>query len=124
MPNTTEAHQNGGTGSENPITLAASGTPEQWATFVRTSSSLKSIEDFLESLGKSGRREAGAFLKASMQIEHEALRRAAIRGLALTGSPEDASFLGQLMLRADLPIEETTEAALAACRAWKAKRAE
>lgn len=67
----------------------------------------------VESVGSSGREESGKFLRDALQYPVQAVRRAVLRGLGDTGRDEDAVFLGDFLAREDLPIEETTEAALA-----------
>lgn len=93
--------------------LVRAGSPAQWAAFVRSSASMGAREQFLEALGESSLPEASAFLKEVLNFPEGTLRRAAIRGLALTGSAADVQFLGQLIFQPDFAIEETTEAALA-----------
>jgi hypothetical protein len=95
------------------VHLIHAGSPAAWAAFVQSSAGMSSKEQFLEVLGQSARPEASAFLKEVLNYPEEALRRAAIRGLALTGSALDVQFLGQLIFNPDFAIEETTEAALA-----------
>lgn len=101
----------GAEGSE--LHLVRAGSPSQWAAFLRSAASVSAREQFLEALGESSRPEASVFLKEVLNFPEGALRRAAIRGLALTGSAADVQFLGQLIFQPDFAIEETTEAALA-----------
>jgi len=93
--------------------IADSGSPADWQAFLDSAAPASAKEALLECIGEAARQEASAFLKAGLNAETQGLRRAAIRGLAATGSPSDAALLRDILGNSNLAIEETTEAALA-----------
>ena len=93
--------------------LGERGNPRLWQDALATMLPEEVRETLLYAIGCSGRREAGDFLRVYLDNPEQGIRRATIRGLAATGSTEDAKFLGQWMEISGLPIEESTEIALA-----------
>lgn len=93
--------------------IADSGSPAEWQAFLDSAAPASAKEALLECIGETARPEASAFLKAALNAETQGLRRAAIRGLAATGTPADAAVLRDILGNSNLAIEETTEAALA-----------
>ena len=93
--------------------IGRKGGIELWRSVLTMMLPMNIREALLESIGSSGRLEAGEFLKGYLGDPEQGMRRAAIRGLAATGREEDAQTIGSLMGKQGLAIEESTEVALA-----------
>ena len=92
--------------------LISSGKTVDWELAIRGQPISFQVE-FLESVGASGSGAASEFLRSAFKSDHQDIRRAAIRGLAMTNRDIDILFLESLIGDSQLAVEETTEAALA-----------
>jgi hypothetical protein len=92
--------------------LISSGSTVDWEIAIRGQPIPFQVE-FLEAVGASGSGSASEFLRSALKSDHQDIRRAAIRGLAMTNRDIDILFLESLIADSQLAVEETTEAALA-----------